>query len=197
MNNTLRKRAIQLCAAFTILVIAVFGYTKVMAHVGSGNAPVAAASTAQADMIIVSKNDHTLYLLRNGSILQTYNIAMGARWDAGHKTRAGDERTPEGRYVIDWRNGNSIANLSLHISYPNKNDRDAAQGAGVDPGGNIMFHGLPNGWGALAPFHLLTDWKDGYIAVTNAEMQQIWALVPDGTPIEIYPVWSLVDNLAG
>ena len=84
---------------------------------------------------------------------------------------------------IDWRNGKSVAHLSQHISHPDADDRAAAQGAGVDPGSTIMIHGFPNGWGALAPLHRLTDWTDGRIALTNA---QIWALVPNGIPIDIH-----------
>ena len=197
MNRTKQKRASQLCAVLAMLVIGGGGYTKVMARIGSGSVPPAAAPDARADRIIVSKRDHKLYLLRHGGIIQSYDMAMGARWDAGHKAREGDERTPEGIYVIDWRNARSVAHLSLHISYPNAGDQTAAQVAGVDPGGSIMIHGLPNGWGALAPLHLLTDWTDGCIAVTNTQMQQIWALVPDGTPIEIYPAWQPGDNIEG
>ena len=107
--------------------------------------------------------------------------------EAGHKQREGDERTPEGRYVIDWRNARSVAHLSLHISYPDARDQAAAAQAGVSPGGAVMIHGLPNGWGAIGRWHRLADWTDGCIGVTNAEMREIWARVPDGTPIEIRP----------
>lgn len=78
-----------------------------------------------------------------------------------------------------------MAHLSLHISYPNKADRAAAEAAGENPGGNIMIHGLPNGWGFLGPLHRVWDWTNGCIAVTDAEMREIWALVPNGTPILI------------
>ena len=193
----MRKRAIQICAVAAVAVISAFAYTKVMARIGSGNAPAAAAADAQADRIIVSKDDHRLYLLRSGDIIHSYDVAMGAHWDAGHKAQEGDERTPEGRYVIDWRNPDSVAHLSLHISYPDADDVSAARAAGVDPGGSIMIHGLPNGWGVLAPFHLMTNWTDGCIAVTNAQMQQIWALVPDGTPIDISTRWRPGDDTAG
>lgn len=106
---------------------------------------------------------------------------------AGPKRQEGDERTPEGLYRIDWRNPNSVAHLSLHISYPDAEDRARAGAAGVAPGGSIMIHGLPNGWGFLGALHRRLDWTDGCIGVTNAEMREIWALVPDGTPIRIAP----------
>lgn len=177
--------AIPLLGAGTVL-----GYTKVMARIGAGTPPALAAAKERADRIMVSKADRRMYLLRDGRVLKTYDIAMGSNWDQGHKQREGDERTPEGRYVIDWRNPRSVAHLSLHISYPDADDSAAARAAGHSPGGNIMIHGLPNGWGALAPLHLLVNWTDGCIAVTNAQMREIWALVPDGTEITIAPSWS-------
>lgn len=162
-----------------------FGYTKAMARLASGDPPALVAPELRADRIVVSKADKTMRLLSGDAVLRTYSISMGANWDDGHKQREGDERTPEGTYVIDWRNPRSIAYLSLHISYPNDEDREAAEEAGADPGGNIMIHGLPNGWGALGDLHLMADWTDGCIAVTNEEMREIWSLVADGTPIEI------------
>jgi murein L,D-transpeptidase YafK len=103
----------------------------------------------------------------------------------GNKIQEGDERTPEGNYLIDWRNQKSIAHLSLHISYPNQADISQAKALGVSPGGNIMIHGILNGWGWLGRLHSYWDWTNGCIAVTNAEMREIWSLVPDGTPITI------------
>lgn len=179
------KRAWLLLGLVGALVIG-FGYTKVMARIGSGTPPPAAAAEQQADRIVVSKADKRMRLLREGKVLRTYRISMGANWNQGHKRQEGDERTPEGSYVIDWRNPRSFAHLSLHISYPDASDTDAARRENRDPGGNIMIHGLANGWGLLGPLHHLTDWTDGCIAVTNAEMEEIWSLVPTGTPIEIH-----------
>ncbi|MBS9719179.1 L,D-transpeptidase family protein [Tianweitania sp. BSSL-BM11] len=170
-----------------VLAIGGFGYTKVMARVGSGTPPPAADAARQADRIVVFKAHKRMQLLRGDKVLRTYRISMGSNWNGGHKRQDGDERTPEGRYSIDWRNPRSFAHLSLHISYPNAADSDAAYRNKVSPGGNIMIHGLPNGWGLLGPLHHLADWTDGCIAVTNAEMEEIWSLVPTGTPIEIVP----------
>lgn len=182
------KRALTGLAAAAVLAVALVGYTKVMARIGSGTPPAAAA--VQADMIVVSKTDKRMYLLRDGQPLRSYRIAMGTNWDQGHKQQQGDERTPEGRYAIDWRNPRSVAHLSLHISYPNDADMAQARQAGRDPGGDIMIHGLPNGWGALGLIHHMRDWTDGCIGVTNAEMREIWSLVPDGTPIELHASWQ-------
>ena len=105
----------------------------------------------------------------------------------GAKTQHGDHKTPEGGYVLDRRNANSKFHRALHISYPNAKDREQARKRGVAPGGDIMLHGLPNGYGAIGGAHRLKDWTDGCIAVTNEEIEEIWRLVPDGTPIEISP----------
>ena len=121
-----------------------------------------------------------MLLLRGDSILRSYRVALGSD-PAGHKQREGDGRTPEGRYTIDRRNPKSRYHLSLHISYPNEADRARAAALGVDPGGDIMIHGLKDG---VQPEG---DWTRGCIAVTDAEMDEIWALVPDGTAIHIGP----------
>ncbi|MFV0624294.1 murein L,D-transpeptidase family protein [Sphingomonas sp. ac-8] len=179
------RRIVRALVLAGVLVVGAIGYTLVMARIGSGTAPAMAPAERQADRILVSKADRRLHLLRSGVPIRTYRIVMGANWDQGAKRQEGDERTPEGRYVIDWRNPRSSAHLSLHISYPDAGDRAAAQRRNVAPGGDIMIHGLPNGWGLLAPIHRLHNWTDGCIGVTNAEMEEIWSLVPTGTPIAI------------
>ncbi|WP_199766669.1 L,D-transpeptidase family protein [Paracoccus denitrificans] len=176
--------------ALLLLAGAAIGYTKVMARIGSGQPPAYALPEQQADRIVVSKGDKTMYLLRGDRILKTYRIAMGSNWNQGHKQREGDERTPEGTYRIDWRNPRSIAHLSLHVSYPDAEDSERARQAGYSPGGNIMIHGLPNGWGAMGRLHRLLDWTDGCIAVTNDEMREIWSLTPNGTSITIKAEWA-------
>src|SRR5262249_25609436 len=112
------------------------------------------------------------------SILRSYRVALG-REPVGHKLCEGDGRTPEGRYVIDGRNPKSRYYLSLHISYPNAEDVARAKAAGIEPGGDIMIHGLRDGTLREG------DWTQGCIAVTDEEMDEIWALVPDGTEILI------------
>lgn len=141
---------------------------------------------ARADNVVVHKRDRTLTLLRGVQVLRTYEVSLGGS-PAGHKTREGDERTPEGRYVLDDRNPHSAAHRSLHVSYPNAGDAARARAQGVPPGGMIMVHGITNGLGWMGRLHRLVDWTDGCIAVTNGEMDEIWRTVPDGTPIEIRP----------
>ena len=133
----------------------------------------------RADLILVSKKRRQLVLLRGEKVLRTYRIALG-REPVGAKLQEGDGRTPEGRYTIDWRNPRSKYHLSLHISYPDAADGERARAAGVDPGGEIMIHGWKDGVGE-------GDWTEGCIAVRNEEMDEIWSLVPDGTPIVIEP----------
>jgi murein L,D-transpeptidase YafK len=140
----------------------------------------------RVDRIIVNKARRELLLLHRESVLRTYRIALG-RNPLGPKVEEGDGRTPEGRYSIDRRNPNSRYHLSLRISYPNESDREKASERGVEPGGDIMIHGLRNGEGRIGHAHLETDWTQGCVAVTDEEMDEIWELVEEGTPIEINP----------
>lgn len=141
--------------------------------------PPLAPANDRADLIRVNKSERTLTLLRDSQ--RTGSVPVG------HKTREGDGRTPEGRYIVDSRNGRSRFHLALHISYPDARDRDTARQRSVSPGGDIMIHGLPNGLGFLGRLHQHQDWTDGCIAVTDAEIEEIWARVTTGTPIEILP----------
>lgn len=143
----------------------------------------------QIDRVLVRKGERILQLLQKGAVYREYRISLGDQ-PLGHKLREGDERTPEGNYVLDWRNPNSSFHKSLHVSYPNELDRAIAQAHGASAGGMIMIHGLPN-WltsPQRAAAYRNRDWTNGCIAVgSNEEMEEIWALVRDGTPITILP----------
>jgi len=138
------------------------------------------------DKVQVKKADRKMYLIKNNEIYREYNISLGDN-PVGHKQQQGDERTPEGKYTIDYRNPKSAYHLSLHINYPNEKDRASARKRKVNPGGDIFIHGSPNGFSAFGVAFKRTDWTDGCIAVTNTEIEEIWKLVKNGTPIEIFP----------
>jgi murein L,D-transpeptidase YafK len=135
---------------------------------------------------MVEKKSRTLTLINRGKVLKTYKVALGAE-PMGPKTRQGDHKTPEGTYVLDRRNIHSKFYRAIHISYPNARDLAQAKKKGVSASGDVYVHGLPNGYGWVGEGHRLKDWTDGCIAVTNAEMDEIWKTVPDGTPIEVLP----------
>ncbi len=141
---------------------------------------------AHADHVLVRKKEHTLTLLSHGKVLKTYKVALGGNIE-GPKTQRGDHKTPEGCYVLDRRNQHSHFYRSIHISCPNSADRERARKLGVEPGGDIMIHGIQNGLGWIGSRQRLYEWTDGCIAVTDEEMDEIWRAVPDGTPIEIDP----------
>ncbi|PWB74028.1 hypothetical protein C3F09_04470 [candidate division GN15 bacterium] len=141
---------------------------------------------ARADSVVVKKAKRQLLLMHDNDTLKIYKIALGKN-PVGPKFRKGDKRTPEGRYVIDWRNQRSRFYRSLHISYPNEQDKARADSAKVDPGGSIMIHGLMRGWGWLGKNHLVNDWTNGCIAVTNDEIKEIMRACPNKTPVIIYP----------
>lgn len=157
-----------------------------LAAASTGTAAAPGAAEPQTANVLVDKSERRLDLMNGDQVLASFSIALGAAPE-GHKQYEGDERTPEGRYVIDWRNPRSANHLALHISYPNAEDVSRAAAAGRDPGGMIMIHGQKNYLGWLAFMTQLFDWTDGCIAVTNAEMDIIWNTVPVGTPIEIRP----------
>ncbi|WP_296402197.1 L,D-transpeptidase family protein [Psychrobacter sp.] len=141
---------------------------------------------ANIDKVYADKSTQKLYLLQDGKAVKSYHIALGDVVK-GHKQQEGDERTPEGLYILDYKNENSIAHRSIHISYPNNTDRAQAKTRGVNPGGDIMIHGQMNGFGQFAELTQQRNWTDGCLAVTNAEMDEIMNAVKVGTPIEI--VW--------
>lgn len=141
---------------------------------------------AKADRVIVLKAERRLILQQGARTLREYRIALGSS-PVGAKQAQGDGKTPEGLYLIDSRNPNSRFYRSLHISYPSGQDIARARKMGVKPGGMIMIHGLGKEFGAIGALHRLRDWTLGCIAVTNEEIDEIWDLVADGTPIELRP----------
>lgn len=145
-----------------------------------------ARSATKADLVIVDKSQSKLTLLKQGKPLRSYRIALGDR-PKGHKLTEGDQRTPQGRYVLDYKKTNSTYYKAIHISYPNEEDRLRAEALGIDPGGQIMIHGEnPNS--NLSPQEAQEfNWTDGCIAITNREMDEIWHMIDEGTPIEIRP----------
>lgn len=148
--------------------------------------PAALQAAPRVDRVEVFKARHELLLMKDGKVVKTYRVALEPDL-AGRKERQGDGKTPEGNYVLDWRNSNSKFHRSIHISYPNAEDIANARRLGVNPGGDVFLHGLPTGAGWIGAAHRAMDWTAGCIAVTDEEIDEIWDLVPDGTPIVIAP----------
>ncbi|MAB15071.1 L,D-transpeptidase family protein [Parvibaculum sp.] len=169
-------------AVFPLLAILAFGAAIFLyANWPAGN-PLPPAT--RADRILIDKSEHSLSLFSGGRSLRVYRISLGTGGIAP-KTREGDRLTPDGRYKIASRNPDSAYHLSLRISYPDASDVARANAAGISPGSDIMIHGLRNGLGWFGRLHRLVDWTAGCIAVTNPEIEEIWRVVPDGTPVEI------------
>ena len=144
------------------------------------------ASLLKADKVVILKGDRLLLLLKNGEPIRTYKVALGKN-PIGQKMRMGDKKTPEGTYYLDRRSATSKYHRALHISYPNAADIRKARALGVSPGSDVMIHGLPKEFNNIGELHRTVDWTKGCIALTNAEIDEIWRLVPVGTPIEIKP----------
>ena len=147
---------------------------------------LSSASLIQADKVVVIKSKRIMMLMRDSEIMKVYRVALGKQPN-GDKIKSGDQKTPEGTYILDSRKSDSKFYRAIHISYPNESDILNAKRLGCTPGGAIMIHGLPKQLEDLGKAHRLWDWTDGCIAVTNSEIEEIWELVPDGTPIEIKP----------
>lgn len=128
--------------------------------------------------IVAQKGRRRLYLMNEARVLKQYRFELGFA-PVGHKQFQGDGKTPEGLYLIDRRNPRSEFHLSIGISYPNDADRAYARAQGRSPGGDIFIHGTPR------RFRNRPDWTAGCLAVQNREIEEIFAMVPEGTPILI------------
>jgi len=145
-----------------------------------------AGAPAAADSLVLNKSRRELVVYYRGFPVHVYYVALG-RSPIGDKERIGDNRTPEGLFYIQGRNPNSRYHLSLRISYPDATHRARAARLRVEPGGDIMIHGLPDEQAVFGPAHRDFDWTNGCIAVTNKEIEELWRVIRDGTPIQIKP----------
>jgi len=170
-----KKKHIFFVGVLLLIVAAVCGIT---------NANALLAADAKATKIVVEKHHHRMTLYENNNVLRVYRVALG-RGDSSAKQYEGDNRTPEGWYVIDGKNNTSQFYKSLHISYPSPQDVVRAKTQSRSPGGAVLIHGLRNDLGWIGRLHVLKDWTRGCIGVTNDELDEIWRLVHVGTPIEI------------
>jgi murein L,D-transpeptidase YafK len=168
-HHQLRSRLAHSIALFAVLLTASWAADK--------------SAATKADRVVIVKSTHTLMLLSQGQVIKTYKVALGN--PKGTKQQQGDRETPEGEYIIDSKNPHSRFHRALHISYPNAQDRERARKQGVSPGGLIEIHGIEEKWAWVGSLHRAVDWTAGCIAVTNPEIEEIYKLVPVGTPVEI------------
>lgn len=158
----------------------------VLAVLGVAPSAVPASAIEMADRVVVRKAERRLLLMRGERILRSFDVALGLS-PTGHKKREGDFRTPEGNYLLAGRNPNSDFFLAIQVDYPGPDDLRRASEDGVDPGGQIMIHGQPNRPSRPLEYYQSRDWTNGCIAVSNADMVDIWLMTPDNTPIQILP----------
>ncbi len=167
------------------LVAAMFvGYVAYMRYSAPTPPPPLKPLEHQISRIVIEKADRRMTLYSGEDAVRTYQIALGFA-PAGDKQQEGDGKTPEGVFKINRKNPNSSYHLSLGIDYPQQEDRDRAAQLGVSPGGDIFIHGQPNGIGGLTT--MTHDWTAGCIAVSDAEVAEIWAVTDIGTEVEIRP----------
>ena len=198
---TLTKYLLLIGTLIVIIIGGYFTYAKYNQYLPSTNVVHAKSldqtainrirSTTPINEVHVYKGKRTLELRHDDQVIKTYHMRLGFA-PTGHKVQEGDGKTPEGRYLIDWRNPQSAFYKSLHISYPNQADKAKAAALGVSPGGDIMIHGSAttsqvNKLPSLMEYFPRSDWTWGCVAVKNTDMDEIWLLVDNGTPIEIFP----------
>lgn len=182
--------------------MAAFGYQKLNKYIPTAEAAIHVKNLTDQEIskiraetpiteVKVFKADRQVKLMHQQQVIRHYPMRLGFD-PIGHKVKEGDGKTPEGRYILDWRNAKSAFYKSLHVSYPNAQDKRTAQQLGVSPGGDVMIHGsattsqvekLPS----LMNYLPRKDWTWGCVAVRNVDMDEIWKLVDDGTVISIYP----------
>ena len=144
------------------------------------------AAERKVNKVMIVKSQNKMVLLSGSKKIKEYHVVFGANPN-GHKQQEGDEKTPEGDYILDYKKSDSSYYKAIHISYPNKMDILTARNQGVNPGGMIMIHGQKNGLGWLAPFTQNFNWTDGCVALTNSDMEEVWQLIKKGTKIVILP----------
>lgn len=154
-------------------------FVLVMALIGAERAQA-------APLVVVEKSKRTLMLFEQGQLRKSYKVSLGQN-PQGHKQRQGDNRTPEGKYHLTWVNERSKYYRSLHVTYPNKKDRQRAWAQGVSPGGDIKIHGLPNNQEFPEDVYMGLNWTNGCIAMRNSDLDDLLARLPYQTPIYILP----------
>lgn len=158
----------------------------VLLALAAASGPARASNLEMADRVIVRKAERKLMLMRGDRVLRSFDVALGLS-PRGPKQREGDFRTPEGNYTLSSRNPNSDFFLAIQVSYPGPQDVRRAAEAGLAPGGKIMIHGQPNRPSRSPEYYRTRDWTNGCIAVSNADMVDIWLMTPDNAPIQILP----------
>jgi murein L,D-transpeptidase YafK len=149
-------------------------------------APISVSAKETADLVRVFKSERKIQLIAKGQVIREFPIALGGK-PVGHKRQSGDQHTPEGEYILDYKKSDSAFHKAIHISYPNPTDIENARKAGILPGGQIMIHGQKNGFGWLAFLTQRFDWTNGCVALSNKDMDEVWNLVDVKTPIELLP----------
>jgi len=175
-NVARRADYVWLPALFLVLLLVFVGQT-----------PAQSLSAAErADTILIVKHERKLYLLHDNAPLRSYRIALGLS-PTGAKEREWDFRTPEGSYIIDFRQEHSRYYKALHISYPSQADRKRSSAQHLSAGRDIFIHGEPNQPSKPDSYYKTRDWTNGCIALSDEDLQDVWNLTAGRTRVEIVP----------
>ena len=155
-----------------------------LACLGIAYVSMAGASLPKADLVVVKKSQYSMELFKDGKPIRRYWVALGVN-PKGPKVRKGDQRTPAGRYRLDYKKDSSGYYKAMHISYPNLNDLQRAKMLGVDPGNMVMVHGQPNDVNPAEPAVQKSNWTNGCISVKYSDIFELYEMIPLGTEVEV------------
>jgi len=157
---------------------------------------VSLSSIAKLDKIIVNKSKREMQLIEDGKIKYRFKVML-SRQAIGPKRQEGDNKVPEGKYLLNWQNKKSKYYKSIHINYPTEKDIQKSKKLGIDnPGGEIFIHGMPNELAipisnqfAVKEFMYMfgIDWTKGCIALRDRELDIVWDEYYHGLPLIINP----------
>ncbi len=147
----------------------------------------------------VLKSKRELRLFDGDRLIKTYHVALGKN-PVTRKEREGDKATPEGSYFVCLKNPKSKYHLALAISYPGPADAERGFKAGLISDAERKAILLADKNGKTPPWNTKLggaicvhgngskpDWTWGCVALDNPDIEELYRLIPVGTPITIDP----------
>lgn len=147
----------------------------------------------------IHKAQRVLRLYEGRRLLAEFPIALGSR-PQGDKEREGDRKTPEGNFYICEKHYSPRFYLFLGLSYPDPDDAKRGKLAGLIDESQYRAILKAHREGTCPPWDTPLggaigihgggthrDWTLGCIAVDNAHIELLYALLPVGTKVRIEP----------
>lgn len=142
--------------------------------------------------VVVRTSCRTLDVYRFGDRIRSYPAVFGIG-GVRDKRFEGDRRTPTGLYAIVARRRHPRWQRFLLLDYPNLRDVQRYEAA-MQTGGVPMLGHRQAGVGGMVGIHGTdkphlnakgVDWTLGCVSLANGDVEDLAALVPNGTPVLI------------